>query len=358
MFWLARYRPQTLELVDTVLPIASLFQYYLCGAKKAKATFMAVQQLTSVGTADYNPRLLKAAGIPRRILPSVVVPGTMVGRIGEATEIQQRFLPQLVPPGTEVGWIRKELAEQTGLRDCKVIAVKTHDTASAYTAAPVDDRQTSLIVSSGTWSLVGKLMDKPLVNETVYQNRLANEGVNGNVRLLRNVMGTWPIQRLKDAWSKADGCELSWDEIVCLAKAAKPLATVVDVDDQALYNPPDMEEALRRQIRQSGQSQPADRGDLLRAVYEGLAIKIGQINRLLEQATSGQAPRRARRRRRGAQRLAEPVYRRRHRPDRGSWAVRGHQYRQPSGPGCGLRRGAVHRGGPLDGLPRPAHATV
>ena len=261
LFWLGKHRPEMLGVVDAVLPIASVFQYYLCGAKAAEQTFMAVQQLCTVGTASYNERLLQAAGIPKHILPEVV------------------------PPGTILGTLRPELVAATGLAGCKVVAVKTHDTASAYTAAPVSDRSKSLIISSGTWSLVGKLMDKPLVNQTAFAGLLANEGVEGDVRLLRNVMGTWPVQQLRDAWSKADGKELSWDEIVRLSGSAKPLATVIDMDDPALYNPADMETAIRAQIHRSGQQDPAGRGELVRAVYEGLAIKVAQINRLIEQAT-------------------------------------------------------------------------
>lgn len=264
LHWLVKYRPEMLDLTDVVLPIPSLLEYYLCGAKRAEATWMVVQQLCRVGGSDYDDALLAAAGIPRRILP------------------------QVVPPGTTLGPLRAELAQETGLADAKVVAVKAHDTASAYTAAPVRDPARSLIVSSGTWSLVGKLLDEPMVNDTVFENRLANEGVAGDVRLLRNVMGTWPVQQLRDAWGRADGREIAWDALVALAESAPPHQVRVNVDDPALYNPPDMEAAIRRQIRQAGQAEPDGRAALLRAVYEGLAEAVAEANRLIESAT-GQA---------------------------------------------------------------------
>lgn len=261
LYWLARNRPALLEQVHTVVPMASLLSYYLCGDTRAEATFMVVQQLCKVGTIEYDPALVAASG---------------------ATMEQ---LPAIVEPGTTLGALRPELAEQTGLGEIPIIAVKTHDTASAYTAAPVADRDRSLIVSSGTWSLVGKLLDEPLVNDTVFENRLSNEGYRGDVRLLRNVMGTWPVQQLRDAWIKADGREIPWEEITSLAEAAQPLAAIVDVDDPALYNPADMEAAIREQISRTGQDQPGNRGALLRAVFEGLALAVANVNALIEQAT-------------------------------------------------------------------------
>ncbi len=261
LYWLAQNRPELMEQVDTVLPIGSVLQYHLCGSKAAEQTWMAVQQMTSVGTADYDDRLLAAAGISRDILPEVVAPGTTVGRL------------------------RAELAETTGLGACDVVAVKMHDTASAFTAAPATDTDRGLIISSGTWSLVGRIIDEPLVTDAVYNGGLSNEGVGGDVRLLRNVMGTWPVQQLRDAWSKADGAELGWDEVVALAEAAPPLATLIDVDDKAIFNPADMEAALGDQIANSGQTLPDGRGGLLRGVYEGLAVKVRQVNEFIQQAT-------------------------------------------------------------------------
>ena len=261
LFWLVEHRREMLDIVDAVVPIGSMMQYGLCGSKSAEATWMAVQQLTRAGTGEYDDRLLAVAGVPRRILPDVVAPGTVVGTL------------------------RKELAESTGLGPCKIVAPKSHDTASAFTAAMVTDPDKSLIVSSGTWSLVGKLAVEPLVTDAVFEGGLSNEGVRGDVRLLRNVMGTWPVQQLRASWGRADGGEMAWDEIVELAESAPALDIHVDVDDQALYNPPDMEAAVRGQIERTGQIQPADRGELLRAVYKGLGEKIAYVNTLLEEVT-------------------------------------------------------------------------
>jgi rhamnulokinase len=257
LFWFVRNRPEVLPLVQVALPLGTRLQQHLCGSAAAEQSWMAVQGLTRAGSGQYCDEVLQAAGIPRRILPQIATPGTVLG--------------ELLGP----------VAEATGLADCKVLAVKMHDTASAYAAAPVEGPARSLIISSGTWSLVGKRLDDPRISGDVFDAGLSNEGVRGDVRLLRNVMGTWPVQQLRAQWATADGRRMGWDEIVRLAESAPPLVTLIDVDDPALFNPPDMQAAIHEQIRRTGQPPPAGRGALLRAVYEGLALAVARVNRRL-----------------------------------------------------------------------------
>ena len=247
--------------VETVLPVGGLFEFFLCGSKVAEQSWMACQGLLDWRTGDYCDEILEAIHIPREILPKIV------------------------PPGTTLGTLHPPIAERTHLAGCTVVAVKAHDTACAFTAAPAADLRRALILSSGTWSLVGKRLAEPLIRPEVLAAGLSNEGVRGDVRLLRNVMGTWPIQQLRAQWAQADGREMSWDEIVQLGESAEPLATLLDVDDPALFNPPDMYAAILAQLARTHQPPPADRGALLRAVYEGLALKVAQVNRQLGEVT-------------------------------------------------------------------------
>jgi rhamnulokinase len=261
LMWAVRNRAELVRAAQLALPVGGLLESYLCGAKVAEQNWMAAQGLTCAGRSEYCEEILAAAGIPRHILPPIA------------------------PPGTALGELLEPVARRTHLAGCRVVSVKAHDTACAYSAAPISDPRRCLIVSSGTWSLVGKLLAEPLLRADVFDAGLSNEGVAGDVRLLRNVMGTWPIQQLRQQWAVADGSELSWPQIVQLAEAAPPLATGIDVDDPALFNPPDMQAALLQQLRRTGQPAPEGRGPLLRAVYEGLALKVAQVNRQLADIT-------------------------------------------------------------------------
>ena len=112
-----------------------------------------------------------------------------------------------------MGELRAGLADAVGLNRARIIAVGSHDTASAYAAAPVGNPANALIISSGTWSLVGKLVRKPITSEEAMAANISNEGGIGNIRLLKNCMGTWLVQELRRAWRARDGRELDWEEM-------------------------------------------------------------------------------------------------------------------------------------------------
>jgi rhamnulokinase len=183
-----------------------------------------------------------------------------------------------VPPGKVVGEIWPALAEAVGISRAKLVAVGSHDTASAFAAAPVENPDESLIISSGTWSLVGKLIPEPITSEAAMAANVSNEGGIGNVRFLKNCMGTWIVQELRRVWRIADGREMDWAEITALAEAASAFGALIDPDDSGFYNPSNMEQAIAEFCRRTGQTVPAGRGACLRAVYESLALKYRLVN--------------------------------------------------------------------------------
>jgi rhamnulokinase len=164
------------------------------------------------------------------------------------------------------------------LNAARIVAVGSHDTASAYAAAPVSNAAASLIISSGTWSLIGKLLRKPLTSPAAMAANMSNEGGIGNVRFLKNCMGTWLVQELRRAWRARDGREMDWDELNRLTETGTPFAALIDPDDGGFFNPSNMEEAIVAYCRRTGQEPPADRGTMLRSVYESLALKYRAVS--------------------------------------------------------------------------------
>lgn len=260
LLWLVENRPELLQHGSRVLPVPALFAWYLGGNGSVDATWASISQLMDAARRDWSDDLLAALGIPRAILPPIV------------------------PPGTVIGALRAPLAKSLDLNAAAIVATAAHDTACAFAAAPVDEPAEALIISSGTWSLVGKLVPAPVTNEAALAANLSNEGGIGNVRLLKNCMGTWLVQELRRAWAAADGREWSWSELDAMTSAAAPFATLINPDDAGFYNPSNMEAAIVSYCRRVGQPVPGDRGAMLRAVYESLALKYryvaGQIDRV------------------------------------------------------------------------------
>src|ERR1700761_5698265 len=86
-----------------------------------------------------------------------------------------------------------------------LIAVGSHDTASAVVAVPAVGENFAYI-SSGTWSLVGLELDRPVVTEASRAANFTNEaGVDGTVRYLRTVSGLGLLQECRRYWGPAAG---------------------------------------------------------------------------------------------------------------------------------------------------------
>jgi sugar (pentulose or hexulose) kinase len=249
LMWFMENRPGLVKKGVHFLPITSLFSYYLSGVRSVDSSWASVTQLMDSKKRKWSREILKGLGIPLWLMPEIVAPGTPVGRLQD------------------------ELASSIGLSRAKIIAVGSHDTASAYAAAPIGNPANALIISSGTWSLVGKLVRKPITNSEAMAANISNEGGIGNIRLLKNCMGLWLVQELRRAWRARDGKELDWEEMNRMTEKASPRTAFIDPDDPGFYNPSNMEEAINSFCRRTGQEQPKDRGTMLRMVYESLALK-------------------------------------------------------------------------------------
>ncbi len=261
LFWLVKKRPSLLEATNFFLPITSIFYYYLCGARICEYTWASTTQLLEPFKKNWHKKVFEKLKIPLSIMPKIVM------------------------PGTKIGVLHQEIANEVGLNRFEIIATAAHDTACAYAAAPIEKEKDSLIISSGTWSLVGKLVPSPLINEKVHQNHFTNEGGVGNIRFLKNVMGTWLIQELRRKWKEEDKRELSWDEIVQMAKKGEKFFSFIDPDDTLFYNPEDMETEIRKFCKKTKQRIPQNRETILRIAYESLALKYQLTNAMIEEIT-------------------------------------------------------------------------
>jgi rhamnulokinase len=255
LLWLVLHRGDFLLRGAVFLPMPSLFYYYLGGVRMVDETWASVTQLLDVRSRRWSGEVCGRLGIPMDILPPVVQPGT---RVGEIT-------------GSLAGELR--------LNRVPLFAVASHDTASAYAAVPVGEEEDALIISSGTWSLVGKILPGPIATREAMDARLSNEGGVRCIRLLTNCMGSWPVQELRRTWRERDGREMSWEEITRLVSRAEPFTAFIDTDHQNFYNPPDMQEAVAEFCRRTGQPVPNGRGAFLRVVFESLALQYRRVDR-------------------------------------------------------------------------------
>jgi rhamnulokinase len=233
---------------DRMLMMADLFHHFLAGSAVAEYTNASTSQCLDPIARDWARPLLERFGIPTAILPPIVAPGTILGSL------------------------RAEIADETGLRDARVVAPGSHDTASAVVGAPLDGPMTAFL-SSGTWSLIGLEMPVPVISPVSLAANLTNEGgVGGTVRLLRNVVGLWLVQESRRAlWPAGDAP--SYEELAALAEAAPAFTAFIDPDDERFLRPGNLPARVRAFCAETDQPVPDDTGTLLRVVLESLALR-------------------------------------------------------------------------------------
>ncbi len=243
-----------LEVAETLLMMPDLLGWLLTGRRAGERTIASTSQLL-------DPRL-----------------GTWSDALCEGLELPRTILPELIEPGTELGPLLGSVAEEVGSARLSVLAPASHDTASAVVAVPVSGSNPMgppdwCYISSGTWSLLGVEVPAPIINAETMRHNFTNEGgVAGTTRLLKNIMGLWLVQESRRTWARA-GRDLSYDELLPRAEAARPFAALVDPDDTSFLAPGDMPARLAAFCTRTGQSPPGDEGAFVRCALESLALK-------------------------------------------------------------------------------------
>jgi rhamnulokinase len=261
---LQKNSPEILAAAETLLMIPDFLNFCLCGARVSEFTIATTSQCVNPKKRAWAADLLQKFGLPAKIFP------------------------EIVPPGSRIGSLRESLAGRTGLGPVSVIAPAAHDTGSAVTAVP--SRNTGkcnwAYLSSGTWSLVGVEVQDALLSPRVLELNFTNEGgVDGTYRLLKNIVGLWLIQQCRRAFAEK-GKEYSYEQLAQMAAEAPAFRSLIDPNDSYFLNPPDMPKAIQDFCRETGQPVPETEGQFARCVFESLALSYSAALYGLEALTS------------------------------------------------------------------------
>ena len=247
--------PELMAKVDKFLFMPDLFNYMLTGDMAAEYTVASTSEMINAKSRDWDSEIIEKAGLKSDIFLPVKMTGETVGELK----------PEFNHPGT------------------KVIAVGSHDTASAVVSVPFENYESEAYISSGTWSLMGLELDQPVLTEISEKFDVTNEGgVGGKIRYLKNIMGLWIIQQCRHQWKK-DGEEVSFDEMAELAEAATPHLAFIDTDDDLFTPPGDMPSRIVDFCTKTGQEVPATKGEIIRVAMESLVFKYRHTLDALEE---------------------------------------------------------------------------
>lgn len=245
-----------LQIADKLVMVPDLINYWLTGRVVAEFTEATTSQIFDTHKGCWSQEIISAMDFPKHIFPKII------------------------PPGTVLGPLRHSVAAELGC-ETMVVAPPTHDTGSAVCAVPANNKD-FIWISSGTWSIVGMNTPEPVINEQSYSFNLTNEGgIDRSFRFSKNVTGMWLIQQCRQQWQR-EGTDYSYTELTEMAQKAPHLKTIVDPDYSEFLQIGDMVEKINTYCTLTGQPIPESKGEVVRAVLQGLAMRYRHTIEQLE----------------------------------------------------------------------------
>ena len=230
-----------------MLMLPDLLGFWLTGNQVAERTNASTTGLLDIGSGNWNTTLIDKLSLPRSAFPSLVDPGSSIGRL------------------------REEVAGEVGASAAlNVITVGSHDTASAVVGVPMTEPG-GAYVSSGTWSLVGVELDRPVLTEESREANFTNEGgVDGRIRYLRNVMGMWLLSESMRSWER-EGLSVELPTLLAQAAAVRTAVPIFDANHPSLLPPGDMPRRIAALCVEAGAEAPESQAVFARSILESLA---------------------------------------------------------------------------------------
>jgi len=248
--------PQYLKDAESLLMIPDYSHYLLSGIKKTEYTNATTTQLVSPKTKDWDRELIELLGFPQKLFKEIFTPGTVLGNLTD--EVQK-----------EIGY------------NCLLVLPATHDTASAVVAVP-SNKEHTLYISSGTWSLMGVERGKADCSKKSMEHNFTNEGgYNYRFRYLKNIMGLWMIQSVKKEFHS----QYTYTKI-CEMASKVSIKSIVDCNHPCFLAPKNMIEEIRKYCKDTHQKEPMTDGEVAAVIYHSLAKCYGDTVREIEDLTA------------------------------------------------------------------------
>ena len=241
-----KYRPFVTDNASCALWTPDLFGYFLTGERVSEYTIASTGGFLDARRRKADSDILSKIGIRADMFPDIVMPGD--------------FSVPLLP----------EIKEYTGSK-ASFVTVPSHDTASAFLAAP-SSSEDAIFLSSGTWSIMGGMADEPVLSAEAMEHGFSNEGgAFGRITLIKNIMGLWIEQESRRQW-KREGKSYTFDELSAAAGEAQPLRSLINPFDPIFTPEGNMPQRIAEYCKKTGQAVPESVGETVRCIFDSLAL--------------------------------------------------------------------------------------
>ena len=240
---------------DKILFMPDALIYMLTGEAVMEQTVASTSQMLNLQTGDLDTKILASIGLSRE------------------------HFGRLVSPGERVGVLNRKVQEMTGLGPVSVVAVGSHDTASAVAAVPAEDGNYAYL-SCGTWSLLGIESPVSIINNNSLNHNFTNEGgLDGTIRFLKNITGLWLLEQCRKEWTEgqvpSDVNELNALSLISSCQS------LINPDDPRFAHSDSMTAAIRDYLIETEQPLPQCPADYVRIIFRSLANRYAEVVEIL-----------------------------------------------------------------------------
>ena len=251
---LRRNNCSALAAAKKILFIPDALAYLLTGEMITEYTIASTAQMIDPRTKEWDADILALLGL------------------------KAEDFGKMTMPGEKIGVLTEEVQRLTGLGAVPVVAVASHDTGSAVAAVPMEDEK-SAYLSSGTWSLMGIESQEPIISDKSFELNFTNEGgIEGTIRVLKNICGMWLLERCRAEWP-----QMGYGELIASAEKEEAFRSLINPDATCFANPQSMTEAIKAYCVATEQPAPENIGQYVRCIFESLALRYRQVVEMLRE---------------------------------------------------------------------------
>jgi rhamnulokinase len=237
--------PGLREVGAKAMLLPEYFNFLLTGKDGCDFSHASTTQLLDVNGQTWSAKALDYFGIPQRWLSEPRAAGSIIGSV----------------------------KGHKGLDGIEVALVPGHDTSCAFEAIPREGN--SLLVSSGTWMLVGGITEGPCLGDDAFALGVSNERTGtGGYRPNKILLGLWMLERIIPSFDKRPQSDAEWSALISSASEVPVPEVLIDTSDEALFNPADMRQAIDKQLKANGGQIPENLPAYLSLICASLGASI------------------------------------------------------------------------------------
>jgi sugar (pentulose or hexulose) kinase len=246
------------------LMVPDIFNYFLTGKISNEYSNATTTLLLDIKKKKWEKTILENIGVPADLFSEITM------------------------PGTKIGFVNNKFNEIPVKGKIPVFTSASHDSASAAAGIPVVDKNKNwAFVSLGTWCIIGKETKEPIISDKIFKSAYANwGGAEGRNLFVCGITGLWIIQQCRDYWIRTQLKKISWDDLVEYAKISEPFKAFINIKNPVFsLKQTNMPKIINEYIQKKNQKPPENMGEIVRCVYESLALSLRYYIDLMERLT-------------------------------------------------------------------------